>query len=119
MEAPFVLEVTIHQATMMGQDAYRKISEIRNCVTWVTGGGTKPSPTTRHSIGADLDALRRLLAQLGPLELCYRAAIRGTADLIRILICGAGVISTRLSEPALVTDNSPARQSLKSYCLLR
>jgi hypothetical protein len=36
MVTPFVLEVTVHQATMMGQDAYRKISAIRNCVTRVT-----------------------------------------------------------------------------------
>jgi hypothetical protein len=49
----------------MGQDACRKISEHMNCVTWVTiklfctlrsGGGTKPSPPTHHSIRADPDA---------------------------------------------------------------
>jgi hypothetical protein len=43
---------------MMGQDAYRKISASRNCVTWVTTElflhtqvwcGTKPSPTIRRS----------------------------------------------------------------------
>jgi hypothetical protein len=55
----------------MGQDAYRKISEIRNCVTWVTiklilhtrvWWWHEAKFPTRHSIQADPDALRRLLA---------------------------------------------------------
>ena len=62
----------------MGRDAYRKISEIRNCVTWVT---IKPflhtqvwwwheakSPT-RHSIRADPDAgLRSVFPRPWPID---------------------------------------------------
>jgi hypothetical protein len=53
----------------MEQDAYRKISEIRNCVTWVTiklflhtqaWWWHEAKSPTRHSIRAD--PLRRLLA---------------------------------------------------------
>ena len=53
----------------MGRDAYRNISEIRNCVTWVTTNLFLHTQAwwwheapTRHSIRADPDALRRLLA---------------------------------------------------------
>jgi hypothetical protein len=61
--------------SQMGQDAYKNVSEIRNCVTLVTTKlflhtqvwwWQKPSPPTRHSIRADPDALRRLLALFGP-----------------------------------------------------
>ena len=66
----------------MGQDAYRKISEIRNCVTWVTiklflhtqvwWWHEARYPPTRHSIRADPDALRRLL---GLCDILRRRAI--------------------------------------------
>jgi hypothetical protein len=55
----------------MGQDAYKKIAEIRNCVTWVTiklflytqvWWWHEAKSPIRHSIRADPDALRRLLA---------------------------------------------------------
>ena len=47
-----------------------------------------------------------MLAQLGTSgDVCYRAAIRGTADLIRTLICGAGFMSSRprIASPILLS----------------